>query len=292
MALRSLICPSCGGQIDSFDERSQKGFCPFCGSLIANVPELQNQFLTDSQGRVVVSGIEGSDELFDRIQANIRFGDTYKAQRLASEFTEKYPTQFRGWRARYEIALPDVRDKMVTSTEVETALDRMRILASTPEEYQYLAAAKTFLQQRRNTVSAELASAQSQLPGVQQAADAANAAFRQKSSKGAKSTRPDRDNDDRGVIVAVVGSIVGWIALASIGFLGPGLVILGGLVIGAGLGKLVSSTGKQRRAQYSADLKVLGEQQSSANAALDQLTSRIDECNRFLPYLDRIIAQL
>ncbi|WP_302783900.1 hypothetical protein, partial [Adlercreutzia equolifaciens] len=66
MSLKPLECPNCHGRIDSFDETTKKGFCPFCDYVIVDVPERQNQFAVDAQGHVQVAGIAGTEEQYRR----------------------------------------------------------------------------------------------------------------------------------------------------------------------------------------------------------------------------------
>lgn len=42
--LKPLKCPCCGGVVESFDELTQSAKCPYCGTLLVDVPALQARF--------------------------------------------------------------------------------------------------------------------------------------------------------------------------------------------------------------------------------------------------------
>lgn len=79
MAIKALKCPNCGGVIELFDETMKKGFCPFCDSLILDVQEKQNQFVT-IMGKIQVDGISSIDNLLTRSSNYFEDGEFGKAE--------------------------------------------------------------------------------------------------------------------------------------------------------------------------------------------------------------------
>lgn len=146
MSLKPLECPNCHGRIDSFDETTKKGFCPFCDYVIVDVPERQNQFAVDAQGHVQVAGIAGTEEQYRRVKDFMHLGEKDRALTLAQEFADKHPMDFRGWQLLCELQIDEalsatsfspLSDKSTPCHLVKTSIDHMITLAQTSTDTEY-----------------------------------------------------------------------------------------------------------------------------------------------------------
>lgn len=57
MALKALKCPNCGATLENFDKSINKGICPFCDSVVTDVPVKQEQAVK-SKGNVSSNNYE------------------------------------------------------------------------------------------------------------------------------------------------------------------------------------------------------------------------------------------
>lgn len=104
MAFKSLQCPNCLGQIDTFDETTKIGTCPYCHSVIRDVADLQKRFEVTISGTVKVEGIDGAEDQLERAIGFVRLGELGEAEKLLDQYTAKYPMDFEGWRKLYELS--------------------------------------------------------------------------------------------------------------------------------------------------------------------------------------------
>ena len=102
MVLIPMICPICHGVIETFDETVKQGQCPYCRTIIRDVPTRQEGYLRLIDP-VSVLGIESNDQLFSRITQFTQFGEIQRAKELLDEYTDRYPQDFRGWDALFSI---------------------------------------------------------------------------------------------------------------------------------------------------------------------------------------------
>ena len=58
MAFKAFRCPSCHALIETFDETTKKGFCPFCDALILDVQERQLSLSASERGAVRANGAD------------------------------------------------------------------------------------------------------------------------------------------------------------------------------------------------------------------------------------------
>lgn len=153
MTVKSLFCPNCHAQIDSFDETAKQGLCPYCESVVYDIPSLQAQY-TEIINPVKVEGVEGSDDLFGRAITFIDLGEIAKAQSILNEYTEKYPGHFRGWHRLYD--LYNIKD----SPQALRCLSNMRHLMDSPDEKRIVseidAQLKMLFLEKENTKRKEL----------------------------------------------------------------------------------------------------------------------------------------
>lgn len=293
MALQSLLCPNCRGQIDTFDNKAQKGTCPYCGSIIVNIPELQNQFKLDSEGRVVVSGIEGSDELYQRIEANLEFGDRGKSVALAREYTEKYPRDFRGWAALAECSIDDAFERGGYNSDLTLAFDRMGKISLTESEKQRLEKLKSRIVRKRADTVERLKEIERDLVTAEKEVEEAKAADdlldKDRSKQRASSLS---DIEETRVMVSIGAVVVAWIAIGAAGILDFGWGFVAGIVIGVVVGKLYASSVKRSREERGKRIGESGARLSSAYSRRSSLSAERDQLNAFTKFLDELLESV
>ena len=102
MVLKALACPSCNGIIETFDETINRGLCPYCRTIVYDVPDLQNAYekiLNRALGSVEA---EKAEALLEKARILDLQGETSKATAVLLEMGERYPGDKRVWHALYK----------------------------------------------------------------------------------------------------------------------------------------------------------------------------------------------
>lgn len=163
MALKPLECPVCHGLIETFDETTKKGFCPFCDALISDVPSFQDAYEVRISGPVKVEGVEGADEVLKRIDGFILIGNKERASQLLDEFVDKYPADFRGWDKLFHFAVDGKPLDGLNTNAINEHAKNMSLLAKTQEERVRLDVAGESLKKQLDAVAEEKQTMQEKL---------------------------------------------------------------------------------------------------------------------------------
>ena len=293
MTLQALLCPNCRGQIDTFDNKAQKGTCPYCGSIIVNIPELQNQFKLDSEGRVVVSGIEGSDELYQRIEANLEFGDRGKSVALAREYTEKYPRDFRGWAALAECSIDAVFERRGYDSDLTLAFDRMGKISRTESEKQRLEKLKSRIVRKRAETAERIKGVERDSVTAEKEAEEAKAADdllkKDRSKQRAASLS---DIEETRVMVSIGAVVAAWFAIGAVGILDFGWGFVAGIVIGVVVGKLYAASAQRSSEERGKRIGESSARLSSARNRCSSLSTELNQLKAFTKFLDELLESV
>lgn len=147
MALKALDCPNCGGLIETFDETTKKGFCPYCDSLLVNVADLQNAYEMENRGR--------ADRMLERIDGFVVIGRADKALVALREFTDEYPADFRGWHKLCELDAQSELDAPFEQNLAES-VGVMVSLAKTGKEKEGVRKVRDAFSKKRDDLSESL----------------------------------------------------------------------------------------------------------------------------------------
>lgn len=292
MSLKPLECPNCHGRIDSFDETTKKGFCPFCDYVIVDVPERQSQFAVDAQGHVQVAGIAGTEEQYQRIKDFMHLGEKDRALALAQEFADKHPMDFRGWQLLCDLTLDyaleicrpaetylplpnkDARDSMCLY------LSHLRVLAQTTGESAYLSKIEKRVRAAQEQAKEAIAETSERVKQAQIDCDARKAktdAIRMNLRAYEKEKNDFILHGDTGTGCAVAflaGFAVLILCWGALGFLAvPAAIAIAGIVTGA-------FDIKEKRAQ-----KRLGKDIELYKKALKDSESKLEQCKQSVSHL-------
>lgn len=139
MAIKALKCPNCGGVIESFDEKMNKGFCPFCDSIIVDVQDRQSEFLqkygkieiegtVKIDGPVQVIGIAKAENILKNAHSVFNQGNYNEAYRLYTEVLNVDPDSheaifYRGCSSAWQSTIENNRIEEMMSSYVDAAED-------------------------------------------------------------------------------------------------------------------------------------------------------------------------
>lgn len=291
MTLKKMVCPACGGKLDSFDNHVGFGTCPYCGTMVRDDVKGAERLSFDSTGGVNVSGLEGADALYSRIETNIRFGDKSKADSLVRQFTDLYPAEFRGWRAMCELHLDEVLDGTVRQSLVRMAIERMVILAESDEERTYLKRLRKRLEGRKGEIASLRASARQTIAQAQCDVDAAEKnVLGLTTGFGAKGEvalgRRARGENLSGLVgfaafVLLLVSLADYLDLTAL----P-VAVIGAIFVGAAYSSIMTKAAKEKLSQIS-DARAL---RNEAGARLAKAESSNRTNAEFETYLNELLA--
>lgn len=115
VVLKAFDCPNCGGLVEAFDEATKRGVCPYCNSLLFDIPALQDVYGTKASSRAE------ADQMLRRVDDFILIGKRGKAVSALREYVDKYPADFRGWYKLCEIDSSSDFDVSFEKDVVESA---------------------------------------------------------------------------------------------------------------------------------------------------------------------------
>lgn len=296
MATKPLICPNCGGRIQTFDETTSKGFCPYCDSVILNVPELQQQCAQDAE----------KHEQFNRIVTFVKLGEHARALQLAKEYADKYPSDPRAWKMLCDLELDsaialdgDSFDRTGARSRVKTYASHLAALASSDEDEEYL-----------NTIAQKLGKEKERLEGAarelsQKRTVASNVV--EQSEKQLDLARSETDpvfrasvktiNVDAGSSATKAAFAVGFLWLvvfASFGFEvcfgGAIIAVIASAVIVNAIASARKKEAREARLKASEKLEALGNAHREASNNLNAIQRALEGNTEALAYVNDLLS--
>lgn len=88
MAIRILECPSCGGDIDFYDETKLFGRCTSCGKAVQR---------TEPEKIIVQGNVDDSDQLLKQGMEHVELGHFSMAQEIFTGYIKKNPKRYEGY---------------------------------------------------------------------------------------------------------------------------------------------------------------------------------------------------
>lgn len=275
MALKSLQCPNCLGQIDTFDETTKMGTCPYCHSVIRDVAELQKQFEVTISGTVKVEGIDGAEDQLERAAGFVKLGELDEAEKILDQYTARYPMDFEGWSRLLELSM-DAFDKAAVDTDavrrreqkVLRCIKNMVLLASDDGQRLRMEDWKTRVERKRDEkkrlvdgIDSEVAEMESKKRSAALLLEQKQNAYREASDSSYKARERQRGCTVPAA-VGIIGAIVGITLSGSTGYwfltMPAGAIIgafVGGAILEAGVASSKKSEEESRQKAEAARLK-------------------------------------
>lgn len=135
MSLKPLNCPNCGGKIENFDETLKKGICPYCDTIINDVPELQKAFKVE--GKVEIVG-NTSDDMSARAETFLEIGELGRANIEFQNMTREFPADYRGWWGLVRVQTNDFVDFMALNAQSNINYERALKFANEKDKEQII----------------------------------------------------------------------------------------------------------------------------------------------------------
>lgn len=304
MALKPLACPNCHGTIENFDESMNKGICPFCDAVIVNVPELQQQFALDNEGRMKVAGIEGSDEQYNRIITFMNLGENGKAVELATEYANKHPGEFRAWKILCDLQLADAivaSEYSIERRNVASYVSHLVALSASADDAKYLSGLSDWLIQEKGKLEIDIRKLTQEHSSAKEAVEQSKkrldiASSESQTASQARSSANSRDGGNMALWAAIIVGIL-WIfifASQGLGFALGGAVIAA--IVSAVIVSVVVSTLKKdaddTSKQASKKYQEMNNAHWAASNQLDSVSQTLRVKNATLAYIDTLLSTI